>query len=186
LRFLYPQLLVRPESIELSRISRKRFISVSTNIVNNPPHHWFDFIQQRATTLQFVHVSFGSRPFEHPHYITTLFSGYSTIPCALASFSLGITCQACDSSITVLTASHSGSLSVEIVGRFNAGKTPSTRSRSFLRTFSMSPTRSFASIAPRSINARFSILRRLEESPQAVLFAIICVLLSSTVSTMRR
>ncbi len=51
-----------------------------------------------------------------------------------------------------------------MVGRFSEGSTASTASRSSLRTFNISPTRSLASMAPRSISARFSILRRLAAS----------------------
>ena len=88
--------------------------------------------------------------------------------------------------MTVLTASHSSSLSVDTVGFFSAGSTASTAARSCLRTFSMRPTRSCASMAPRSMRARFSIFCRLQQSLHAVWLAIICVLDSSTVSMMRR
>ena len=67
------------------------------------------------------------------HYITTLFSGYSTIPCAFAAFRRGMISRAVVSSMMVFTATHCSPLSAassEMVGRFNAGRTAITPARS--------------------------------------------------------
>ena len=96
------------------------------HIFDNPPHLPVRLrpTASCARAISAPDVSLGGFAGKNPHYITTLFSGYSTMPCALASFSRGITSQAGDSSITVFTASHSGSLRVEIVGRFQARAAP--------------------------------------------------------------
>ena len=67
------------------------------------------------------------------HHSTILFKGYSTIPCALAAFSFGKICRTTASSMIVFTATHSGSLSGDIVGFFNAGSTSSTPGKSSRR-----------------------------------------------------
>ena len=51
------------------------------------------------------------------HHNTILFNGYSTMPWARAALSLGIRSRTVRSSMIVLTATHSSSLSEEIVGR---------------------------------------------------------------------
>ena len=51
------------------------------------------------------------------HHNTVLFNGYSTMPWARAALSLGIRSRTVRSSMIVLTATHSSSLSEEIVGR---------------------------------------------------------------------
>src|SRR6202140_2998013 len=104
------------------------------------------------------------------HHITTLFSGYSTMPCAFASLSFGIRVQAVCSSITVWTATHSPSARGAAVGFFNAGRRPRTPARSGLGTLSIRPTRAGAAMAPDNVTPRFSILRRRAGSAQAVLF----------------
>jgi hypothetical protein len=50
-------------------------------------------------------------------YTTILFSGYSTMPWPPAAFTFGIRSRTVRSSMIVLTATHSSSLSDEIVGR---------------------------------------------------------------------
>src|SRR6185437_12494828 len=131
---IHADILARSESVKLARVVQQCAVAMAPHIVHNFPDRGFNFIQPRAALLQRAHILFSGFALKDPHYMTTLFNGYSTIPCALASFNRGITCQACDSSITVFTANHSGSLSCEMVGRFSAGSTPSTLSKSSLRT----------------------------------------------------
>src|SRR5205807_3537351 len=106
------QTLLRRKPVKPPRIPQQRPVAISSHVFDNPPHRRLNLFQPRASLLDLAHVSRGRFPRQNPHYTTTLFSGYSTIPCAFASFSRGITSQASDSSITVFTASHSGSLSV--------------------------------------------------------------------------
>ena len=56
------------------------------------------------------------RAFENPHYITTLFSGYSTMPSALAALSRGIISQAADLFNHGIYRHQPRSLRVAIVG----------------------------------------------------------------------
>src|SRR5262249_14200887 len=111
-------------------------------IFDDPAHPRLQFAEVRAASLQLIDALVGGFAAKNPHHTTTLFSGYSTIPCACAAFNRGITCQASDSSITVFTATHSPSLRVDMVGFLSAGKTASTPSKSSLRTLSIRPTRS--------------------------------------------
>src|SRR5579863_3665210 len=120
------------------------------------------------------------------HHKTTLFSGYSTIPVALAAFSCGITSRATPSSTIVLTATHSESLSWEMVGELSAGSTARTAARSLRRTLSIKPTWDCASIAPRSMSAIWPIFSLFQGSASADLPAIRWVSLSITVSMIRR
>src|SRR5882762_9017676 len=167
-------------------MSLQRAVAIAADIANDALHARFQDRRFRAPPGQSLYCSRGGASGEQAHHITTLFSGYSTMPWACASLSRGTISHDADSSITVFTASQSSSLSVEIVGFFRAGKTDSTAARSSLRTLSINPTRSCASIAPRSIKARLSILRRLQGSVYDNLFAMIWVLDSSTVSRIRR
>src|ERR1700687_5477760 len=73
--------------------------------------------------------------FYDSHHSTILFRGYSTIPCAFAALSFGKICRTTDSSTMVFTATHSGSLSIEIVGFLSAGRMATRRSRSTPSTF---------------------------------------------------
>ena len=69
----------------------------------------------------------GSHPQRvHCSYRTILLSGYSTMPWARAVFSFGIRSRTVRSSMIVLTATHSSSLSAEIVGRWSAGSSART------------------------------------------------------------
>ena len=96
---------------------------------------------------------------------TILLSGYSTMPCARAAFSRGIRSRTVRSSMIVLTATHSSSLSGEIVGRCSAGSSAEHRRRDRrARTFSMMPTRPCASIAAFSSSAMFSSFVRFHSS----------------------
>ena len=99
-----------------------------------------------AALLQGAHKEFSFASAERfylntTHYSTTLFSGYSTIPSALAALSWGMIFHAVVSSIIVFTATHSPSLKVEIVGFCSAGSTANTPAKSPLRTFNIKPTR---------------------------------------------
>src|SRR5712671_5684454 len=155
------------------------------NVVHNAPHRRQKLGEIGRTPLfQRLDESILLTPVKNPngHYITTLLSGYSTIPWAFACFSFGISDQAVCSSITVLTATHSPSAKGATVGFFNAVRRPRTAGKSALRTLSIRPTRPCAAIAPLSMTARFSIFSRREGSAQAALFATSCVLDSRTVS----
>src|SRR5580704_2779326 len=171
------------------RITAQSTIAIAPDIAHDAPHGQLNLGQiARAAVLQSAHepVFLGSLKNAKTHHITTLFSGYSTIPCAFACLSFGIRVQAVCSSIMVLTATHSPSAKGATVGFFSAGSRPRTPARSGLRTLSIRPTRPCAAMAPDSITARFSILRRRVGSAQAALFAISCVFDSSTVSTILR
>src|ERR1700683_1481456 len=173
------------------RIAAQSTIAIAPDIVHNAPHCRLNLGQiARAALLQRAHESVFLSPLKNAylvaHHITTLFRGYSTIPCAFASLSFGIRVQAVCSSMMVLTATHSPSAKGATVGFFNAGSRPRTPARSGLRTLSIRPTRPWAAMAPDSITARFSILRRRVGSAQAALFAISCVFDCSTVSIILR
>ena len=86
----------------------------------------------------------------------------------------------------VLTATQSGSLKDEMVGRCRAGSCAITVSRSARFTFSISPTRPCAAIAAFSSSAMVSIFSRFHGSSMARGLATSCVLLSINVSMMRR
>src|SRR5712671_3370546 len=175
------------EPIPPSCVTAQSPIPVSPDIVHDAPYRRLDLRKVVRTALfQCPHEAVLTNSIENSHHITTLFSGYSTIPCAFACLSFGINVQAVFSSMTVLTATHSPSAKGATVGFFKAGSKPRTAARSGLRTLSIKPTRPCAAIAPHSITARFSILRRRSESAQAAWFAISCVFDSSTVSIIRR
>src|SRR5579883_1621508 len=180
------QLLIGLQPVPSFGIGAQRAIAFAANLGDDFSHCGFEKGKLRASRFQFPDFTFGRSTPENSHYITTLFRGYSTMPWACACFSRGITCQAAASSMTVFTASQSLLLNVEMVGFCRAGRTASTASRFSLRTFSIKPTRSWASMAPRSIRARFSILRRRPGSAQACWLAMIWVFDSSTVSRIRR
>src|SRR5271166_5917348 len=99
-------------------------------MVHDAPHCWLNLGQvARSAPLRRTHELILLKPVENAHliarhiahHITTLFSGYSTIPCASASLSCGIRVHAVCSSITVLTATHSPSANGATVGFFSAG-----------------------------------------------------------------
>src|ERR1700676_4189919 len=125
------------------------------------------------------------REFQYAHHRTILFSGYSTMPCALAAFSFGRICRTTASSIIVLTATHEGSLKLEMVGFLSAGKTASTAARSSRCTLSSKPTLLAAAIAPCSIRIKFSAFFFFQASRTETRFMIKTVADSSTVSTTR-
>src|SRR5712671_8196184 len=84
---------------------------------------------------------------DYAHQRMILFKGYSTIPCALAALSFGRSWRTTASSMMVLTATQSGSLRVEIVGFFKAGKASMTPAKCSRRTFSIKPTLLAAAMA---------------------------------------
>src|ERR1051325_11204415 len=67
------------------------------------------------------------------HQSTILLSGYSTMPWPPAAFSFGIRSRTVRSSMMVLTATHSGSLSDDTVGPCSDGSSARIFSRSALR-----------------------------------------------------
>src|SRR5262249_28404411 len=103
-RFRHANRLLPPEPIPLLRVAAQRAIAVPAHVIHNAPHLRFALFKLHAPRRQFLYARRGTAAGENPHHSTTLFSGYSTIPCAFAAFSLGITSQAVCSSITVFTA----------------------------------------------------------------------------------
>ncbi len=110
--FLVPhsQRLFRSQPIPALRIAPKRSLPAATDTVNDPLHPRLQSAEPCASCGETFHHCVSRAARDDPHHSTTLFSGYSTMPCAFASFSRGITSQAAPSSITVFTASHSSSL----------------------------------------------------------------------------
>src|SRR5271155_3236104 len=160
----------------------KRPIPPPPHIRNNPRRHTLSrAIPLAASQQQLLHHP-AIKP-KDPHHSTILFKGYSTIPCALAAFNLGKICRTTASSTIVFTATHPGSLKVEIVGFCSAGSTFSTPLRSSRRTFSINPTLLEARIAPCSISTMFSAFSFFQASAAAARFIIKTVADSSTVST---
>src|SRR5271156_97614 len=160
----------------------KRPIPPPPHIRNNPRRHTLSrAIPLAASQQQLLHHP-AIKP-KDPHHSTILFKGYSTIPCALAAFNLGKICRTTASSTIVFTATHPGSLKVEIVGFCSAGNTFSTALKSSRRTFSINPTLLEARIAPCSINTIFSAFSFFQASAAAARFIMNTVADSSTVST---
>src|SRR5579859_6756564 len=124
--------------------------------------------------------------FQDAHQRTILFKGYSTMPWALAAFNFGRIWRTTASSTMVLMATHSGSLSAEIVGFFSAGKTPRTAERSSRWTLRRSPTLLVAAIAPCSMRMRLSAFSCFAGSAAAARSMINTVEDSRTVSMTRR
>src|ERR1700730_15423618 len=185
LRYTHSFALVEP--IPPSCVTAQSPIPVAPDIVHDASYRRLDLRQVVCSALfQCTHEAVLTNSIENAHHITTLFSGYSTIPCAFACFSFGINDQAACSSMTVLTATHSPSASGATVGFCSAGRSPSTAERSGLRTLSIQPTLPCAAMAPQSITAKFSILRRRSGSAHALLLAMSCVLDSRTVSRIRK
>src|ERR1700730_6228339 len=175
------------QSVPTRGVPEQGAVAVAANVAHNAANRRCRLRQVgRAPLLQRTHESIPLRTIENTHHITTLLSGYSTIPCALACLSLCIRDQAACSSITVLTATHSPSAKGATVGFCSAGSSPSTAERSGLGTLSIRPTLPCAAIAPQSITAKFSILRRRSGSAHALLLAMSCVLDSRTVSRIRK
>ena len=84
------------------RLSIRRF---------DDPHSWSTRPQPARPATR------SGRSSTPPRQSTILLSGYSTMPCALASLSRGMRSRTVFSSMIVLTATHSSSLSDEMVGR---------------------------------------------------------------------
>src|SRR5260370_24590758 len=113
------------------------------NVVHDAPHRRQKLGEIGRTPLfQRIDESILLTPVKNPngHYITTLLSGYSTIPWAFACFSFGMSDQAACSSITVLTATHSPSAKGATVGFFNAGRSPWTATSRGYCTYSIWPS----------------------------------------------
>src|SRR5262249_51179885 len=94
--------------IELARIFEQRFVAASANVFKNRCDDALGFVQAvrlaRDQRAGFI-VTNNSN-----HYITILFNGYSTMPCAPASFRRGMMERTVLSSRIVFTASQSSSL----------------------------------------------------------------------------
>src|SRR3954454_24215863 len=130
------------QTIPSFRVAAQCRISVPAHILYDPLSLQFDWTTALPTPGNALDHFDCFYSCSDPHYKTTLFSGYSTMPSAFACLSREITSQAAPSSITVLTASQYSSLKCEMVGFCSAGKTAKTAGKLPLRTFSMSPTRS--------------------------------------------
>src|ERR1035441_9923569 len=183
--------------VELGRIAQQSAITLFAHIGDNALDCGQHAVERRAAALferskNFCCLprasSFGPDHFHRspPGYRTTLLSGYSTMPVALAAFRRGITSRATRSSTIVLTATQSESLNCETVGEFNAGSTARTASRSARLTLSIRPTCDWASMAPRSMSAIWSSFSRFLGSARVALPAIRWVSLSMTVSIILR
>src|SRR5215470_1536222 len=123
-------------------IATQSCIAILAHLFNNAAHLLFHFAEaSRAPLFKLAYQGLGALTTQHSHHKTTLFSGYSTIPSALAALSCGMIFHAVVSSIMVFTATHSASLSAEMVGFCSAGNTARTPSKSILRTLSIKPTR---------------------------------------------
>src|SRR3984957_15059268 len=158
------------EAVVLARVFEQRPIAAFANVFDDRrddtlglfESHRFTRDQPRSILV-----------IENPnHHITILLSGYSTMPCAPASLRRGIIVRTVVSSRIVLTASHSSSLSVEMVGFLSAGSTAMTFARFAFSTLSISPTLPSALIAPSSSMRMSSSLRRFPGSFQESRFAI--------------
>src|SRR5258708_2948075 len=167
------QRLFGKKAVPFLRVATHTAVTALADIVHNPPH-WLFHPRQSCMTplLQLTHRALRALAFQNPHQSTTLFSGYSTLPSAFAILSCAMILHALLSSIMLLTAPHSPALTGDIVTSLIATNPARTSGRSCLRTFSISPTRPWAWIAPQSISARFSILRRFSGTVHAVLFAM--------------
>src|SRR5208283_2577724 len=178
--------------VELAGVFEQRAVATLADRVENRADDLFGLVHARGAAAQQAGSGGAFHDAYHqlsltgtgPHS-TILLSGYSTMPCAPASFRRGMILRTVASSRIVLTASHSPSLNGEMVGFFNAGSTPSTLARSLLFTFSIRPTLPSALMAPSRSIRMSSILRRFQSSLQAPRLAMNCVLDSITVSMMR-
>src|SRR5450631_1381664 len=180
-----PQRFVLAQSVPTCSVTAHGAIAVAPDVKHNSADCRFDLCQiGHAAPGQRRHQTSLLNALENAqnvavhflaHHITTLFSGYSTMPCAFSCLSFGISVHAVFSSITVLTATQSPSARGATVGFFSAVSKPRTAGKSALCTLSIRPTRPSAAIAPLSMTARFSIFCRRAASAQAALFAISCV-----------
>src|SRR6202795_2087870 len=176
---------VEIDAVEFLHPSRQCRVSAPANIADNLRRDAFSFcVMLLPRTKNFLLDR--RRKSHDAHHSTILFKGYSTIPWALAAFSFGRICRTTASSTMVLIATQSGSLKAEIVGFFNAGRTPRTACRSSRWTFRSRPTLLAAAIAPCSIRIRFSAFSRFQESAAAARFMMNTVADYSTVSTIRK
>ena len=110
------------QAIPQCGIANQRLVAALAHALKNPAHRGLDSLQPRCPPFQLSDRAFRGFALEDPHHITTLFSGYSTMPVAFAAFSRGITSQHRLSSRMVFTATHALSLSVEMVGTVQRGK----------------------------------------------------------------
>src|SRR5262249_3740390 len=139
------QRIVETHSVPFFGIATQSCIAILAHLFNNAVHLLFHFTEPgRATLFKLAYQGLGAFTTQYPHHKTTLFSGYSTIPSALAALadlSCDMIFHAVVYSIMVFTATHSASLSAEMVGFCSAGNTARTPSKSILRTLSIKPTR---------------------------------------------
>src|SRR5262249_46928666 len=102
------------EAVEFARIFKQRDVTALTHVSQNRSHHALGFLEaHRFSRDQSASVAVIQSP---DHHITILFNGYSTMPCAPASFKRGRIVRTVDSSRMVFTASHCSSLKCEMVG----------------------------------------------------------------------
>src|SRR5579872_1063981 len=176
------------EAVEFPRVGNQRLIPALPHRFQYRAHVRLGLVQsRRAPRQQPAHLSrLENSNHATSTYITILFNGYSTIPCPPACFRRGMISRTVDSSRMVFTASQSSSLRCEIVGRFNAGSTASTRSRQSRWTLSIKPTLPRALIAPSRSMHMSSSLRRFHASFQDSTLTMSCVFDSITVSMILR
>src|SRR5262249_40544485 len=151
---------------------QERCVALLAHVRENRRHHSLCF-------FELVRLASGERAgvlvLQNPdHYIMILFNGYSTIPCAPASFKRGMIVRTVDSSRMVFSAIQFSSLKWEMVGFLRAGSTASTFCRLVCSTLSSSPTLPSALIAPSSSMRISSSFLRFQASCHELRFAINC------------
>src|SRR6266436_283767 len=146
---------VEIDAVEFLHPSRQCRVSAPANIADNLQRDAFSLCVMLLARAQKLLLD-RPRKSHDAHHSTILFKGYSTIPWALAAFSFGRIWRTTASSTMVFTATQSGSLRVEIVGFFKAGKASMTPAKCSRRTFSIKPTLLAAAMAPCSMRTTFS------------------------------
>ena len=161
-----PRTVLRVEAVELARVFEQRLVAALAHGFQNRPHRRFRLAEPRRAARQQPPAPVRNRGFGSC-YITILFSGYSTMPCAPASLSRGMMSRTVDSSRMVFTASQSSSLRCEMVGLLQRRQHAQhgRRDRACC-TFSISPTLPSALMAPSSSILMSSSLRRFQSSFQ--------------------
>src|SRR5208337_5432209 len=96
------------EAIQAARVIKQRGIAAGAYLAHDGGNGFFHLrIKRRIAMSQRDDGLRSLLAIEQFHYITTLFSGYSTIPVPPAALRRGITSRTTVSSRMVLTATHS-------------------------------------------------------------------------------
>src|SRR5581483_1825445 len=109
------------EAVELAGVVEKSGVATGANVGEDRSDDLLSLFEAGRLACDQRGGVFGFE--DSDHHITILFRGYSTMPCAPASFSRGIMLRTVVSSRMVLTATHELSLRVETVGFLRAGRT---------------------------------------------------------------